>query len=587
MDSLERYLGDTYELVDTLKNSVRGFVAAVYDKRAKRLCVMKQRELNCLPIYRTLKELNNPHVPQIYRLIERDGKLIVIEEHIDGQTLEEFLIYRQVDETLAEKILLQICECLAVLHEKNIIHRDLKPSNIMLTEKNFVKVIDFGIARIFKPENSSDTELLGTRGYAPPEQFGLFDFGQTDRRSDIYALGITIKNLLGENYDGRLKKILDKCTALEPSQRFQSAEELCRAVLQGRRYGKALKIFLLLATVMGIYFFANYFPAAEAPQPAAEEKFLDENRGEFNLSLGKLKLGDSVEIMRQIFGREDRVTPSKIPNHRHAEYKNIVVILNGDSVEGLISYGNEIQTERGIHQGSTLAEVIAAYGQRAAVYEYDGLTLYEYPYESVGGNLAVMRFAIKNNVVDYISLRLATDEREDILQDVKTLDKDIFEPPILPQISLPETSMPTPAPLPEVNSPQTRREEKSSGEVELKLFLNGEPTAKEHMVYLKDWQNWTRDKYGQILFPNGWHARLRVENHSGEKLINPRIAVNIGDDKKNFSIPAIDNGQSFELNIPLGNKLASPEKGSGHLQIILSAEGVPEIFLNKTFLLSK
>ena len=153
MDYLERYLGDTYELVDKLKDSEQSFVAAVYDKRARRLCMMKRRDLHSLQIYQTLKELDNPHVPQIYRLFERDEKLIVIEEHIDGQTLEEILIYQpeKFNENLTEKILLQLCECLAVLHERNIIHRDLKPSNILLTEKNFVKLIDFGIARIFKP----------------------------------------------------------------------------------------------------------------------------------------------------------------------------------------------------------------------------------------------------------------------------------------------------------------------------------------------------------------------------------------------------------------------------------------------------
>ncbi len=220
MNFFERYLGDTYELVDTLKNSVSGFVAVVYDKRAKRLCVMKRREKNSLPIYRTLKALDEPHVPKIFRLFEREGKLIVIEEHVDGQTLEEFLIYRRVEESLAEKILIQLCECLAVLHAKKIIHRDLKPSNIMLTEKNFVKLVDFGIARIFKAESTADTELLGTRGYAPPEQFGLFDFGQTDARSDIYALGVTLKILLGEEYDGRLKKFWTNAPRSTPRNVF-------------------------------------------------------------------------------------------------------------------------------------------------------------------------------------------------------------------------------------------------------------------------------------------------------------------------------------------------------------------------------
>ena len=379
MNSFERYLSDTYELVDTLKNSEQSFVATVYDKRARRLCVMKRREPNCLPIYKLLKDLDSPHVPKIYRLFEREGKLIVVEEHIDGQTLEEFLIYRTVDETLAEKILLQLCDALKELHAKKIIHRDLKPSNIMLTEKNFVKLIDLGIARIFKPESSSDTELMGTRGYAPPEQFGLFDFGQTDRRSDIYALGVTIKNLLGEDYDGRLKKILDKCTALEPAQRFQSVEELRAAVLRRKKFLFARKIFVAACVGSAIFFFpqtTDFISPPEKISPPVEEKTSEE------------KISAPVK----------KFSEEKIPS--------------------------------------------------------------------------------------------------------------------LPQNSPTEIILPAP----EINRPQPRQEEKSSGEVELKLFLNGEPTGKEHTVYLYGWQSWSRDKFGQILFPDDWNARLRVENHSGKDL---------------------------------------------------------------------
>ena len=461
MNFFERYLGDTYDLVDTLKNSERSFVAVVYDKRAKRLCTMKQRELNSLPIYRTLKDLDNPHIPKIYRLFERDGKLIVIEEHIDGQTLEEFFIYRQIDEALAEKILLQLCDCLAALHEKNIIHRDLKPSNIMLTEKNFVKLIDFGIARIFKPESLSDTELLGTRGYAPPEQFGLFDFGQTDRRSDIYALGVTMKTLLGEDYDGQLKKIFDKCTALEPMQRFQSVEEIVTALARNKKFALIKKISAAMLAGVMIFFLPQVVNFQEILQP-------------------------------------------------------------------------EVQSEK----ISTPVE--------------------ESPSEKISA--PVEKVQPQEKIFDEASIKI----------------------PTLPQTSPPEVNLPTFEPLPEITPPAVH-DEKSSGEVELKLFLNGEPTSKEHMVYLYGWQNWSRDNYGQFLFPDGWQAQLHVENHSGKDLINPRIAVNVGRDKKSFDIPSILNGQSFDLDIPLGGKMASPEKGSGHLQIILQASGVPQIFLNKTF----
>lgn len=451
MDSVERYLGDTYTLVDTLKNSEQGFVAVVYDKRAKRPCVMKRRDLNLLPIYKVLKELNNAHVPQIYRLIERDGNLIVIEEHIDGQTLEDFLIYRQIDESLAEKILIQLCDCLEVFHAKNIIHRDLKPSNIMLTEKNTVKLIDFGIARIFKPENTSDTEFMGTRGYAPPEQFGLFDFGQTDSRSDIYSLGITIKTLLGGDYDGYLRKILDKCTVLEPTKRFQTAEELRKAILSGKKFLYAKKIFSVVIIFIAIVF----FPKSIQEEPPPEEK-----------TISTEKIEPAEEIL-------------------------------------------------------PVAE--------------------EKPAENT------------------------------------------FKPPIFPEMTIPEVILPAP----QINSPKIPAQVEESGEVELKLFLNGEQTGKEHMIYLYDYKNWSRDKSGQFLFPDDWSARLRIENHSGKDLISPKIAVNIGKDEKNYDLPAIFNGQSFDLDIPLGKKLASPEKGSGHLQIILSAQNAPQIFLNKTFFLVK
>ena len=454
-------MGDTYELVDTLKNSEQGFVAAVYDKRARRLCTMKQRDLKSLPIYKTLKELDNPHVPTIYRLFERDRKLIVVEEYIDGQTLEEILLYQStaLDETLAEKILLQLCDALAAFHAKNIIHRDLKPSNIMLTEKNFVKVIDFGIARIFKPESSADTETLGTKGYAPPEQYGLFDFGQTDPRSDIYALGVTIKELLGRDYDGRLKKILDRCTEPAPAQRYQSADELRHAVTSSKIFGRVKNFLIAAFAGLVVFFLPQTLDFGEVPQPAEE-----------------------------IPASEEIIAP---------------------------------ETQSPVEEKSS----------------------------------------------------------------AKTFDESAIKIPATP---LPEMNLPTPAQIPEViPSTPTQPQKETSGKVELSLYLNGELTAKEHMIYLNGWQSWRRDKYGQILFPDSWRAQLHVENHSGKTLLNPRLEVQVGQDKKSFDLSAIRNGASFDFDIPLGNKMASPENGSGHLLITLHEEGSPPIMLGKTFFLVK
>ena len=364
---------------------------------------------------------------------EDEADTVIVEEFIGGENLFERLERGDfLSEAEARKILLQMCDGLGELHAQKIIHRDIKPSNLIL-QGDRIRLIDFDAARIFKPDKDADTHFFGTKGYAPPEQHG-FGGRQTDERSDIYSLGVTMKILLGDNLRGQLKTILDRCTELDPKNRFQNVYELKAALTADKpsvkssdnvRYKKILtpKFFVMLGVFLSLtaqlFMLPTDIEVTFDMPPAAEEKNLRHD-DEFNLSLGELKLGDSVEIMREIFGREDRLTPSETPNKHHREYKNIVVTFAGDSIVGLVSYSAEIQTERGLHEGSTLDEVIAAYGRRAAVYEADEVTLYEYPYESAQGNLAVMRFAVKNNVVKYISLRLANDERY-ILADVHTI----------------------------------------------------------------------------------------------------------------------------------------------------------------------
>ena len=213
-----------YKPIDIIKTGEGGDVQLVYDKVGKQICVIKQRNLNTLELYKNLKAINSHYIPEIFRLLEVDGKFFVVEEYISGRTLAEILQYENfIHEDLAAQILRQLCECLHELHAQKIIHRDIKPSNIMLTRDNVVRLIDFSISRIEKENHSTDTEFLGTRGYAPPEQYG---FGQTDSRSDIYSLGVTIQRLLGKNYSGWLEKIITHCTKLDPENRYQSIDEL-------------------------------------------------------------------------------------------------------------------------------------------------------------------------------------------------------------------------------------------------------------------------------------------------------------------------------------------------------------------------
>ncbi len=227
-------LDNIYETIDIFKPNIK----LAYDKIGKQICVIKERNLKLLPLYQILREINIPYVPEIYRLVKFDEKLFVVEEYISGQTLLQLVRYEQhIDEQLAAEILRQVCEALKILHGHRIIHRDLKPSNIMLTRDGVIRLIDFSISRIKKDDSDTDTEFLGTRGYASPEQYG---FGQTDSRSDIYSLGVTISRLLGSNYNGWLKKIIARCTKLDPMQRYYSAENLL-ADLDRRKWQQHFK----------------------------------------------------------------------------------------------------------------------------------------------------------------------------------------------------------------------------------------------------------------------------------------------------------------------------------------------------------
>ncbi len=274
MNLWDRYLSTTYELVDILKESTESSVALVYDRSAKQVCVMKQRALRSRELYQALKACSNPYIPRIYHLMEQDERLIIIEEYIDGTTLETYLEGRPsqaLTEAEAADILGQLCECLAPLHQAGIIHRDIKPANIMLTATHAVKLIDFGIARIANPERNSDTEMLGTRGYAAPEQYG---FGQTDARSDIYALGVTMSQMLGHGYHGYLEAPLARCRSLDPAQRYPSTSALLQDISRCQRHQRIKRWGLLAAAsfLLGLtlFLFVPPAPKQEESTPAVD-----------------------------------------------------------------------------------------------------------------------------------------------------------------------------------------------------------------------------------------------------------------------------------------------------------------------------
>src|ERR1700730_8190726 len=191
----------------------QGGMAAVYQARDTRRgtsCAIKEMSLstvqpnerpqaiqNFLAEASILSRLKHPNLPAFTDFFTEGTRHFLVMEYIDGSTLDELLEANHGP--FSERRVLgwarQLSDVLEYLHNQQppIIFRDLKPANIMLTRTGRIKLIDFGIARLFRNTNSQDTQLLGTPGFAPPEQYGKT---QTDERSDIYSLAITLFQLL-------------------------------------------------------------------------------------------------------------------------------------------------------------------------------------------------------------------------------------------------------------------------------------------------------------------------------------------------------------------------------------------------------
>lgn len=208
------------ENVRLVRNSITGKIAV------KKLMKAEQK-----PVYDFLKRHRSDYIPEIYECFEYGRQMIVIEEYIEGRNLNDILSERSFSKEEGCHIVREICRALYPLHmaDPPIVCRDLKPENIMLDSCGKVKLIDFDIARRVSPGKNRDTVIMGTEGFAAPEQFG---YGQTDGRSDIYSLGAVLnyiilgKHPVYEILEGRLGDVVRRCLLINPDERYQNVKEL-------------------------------------------------------------------------------------------------------------------------------------------------------------------------------------------------------------------------------------------------------------------------------------------------------------------------------------------------------------------------
>lgn len=243
------YTLSLYEDLKSIHKSRKSEIILVQNNLDEKFYIKRILKEYTLDVYKVLMGISSKNIPRIYEVFEYKDKLIIIEEFINGYTLQEILEKEnELNEDRVIKYMIELCEALEKVHNLTpyIIHRDIKPANIIISNDEVLKLIDFDISRIYKQGENMDTTLLGTKGYASPEQFG---FEQTDCRSDIYAIGVmmnvlsTGKHIKEKENEGKLKYIIKKCTKISASERYQNIEEL-KSDLESVYKNKSKKIII-------------------------------------------------------------------------------------------------------------------------------------------------------------------------------------------------------------------------------------------------------------------------------------------------------------------------------------------------------
>lgn len=228
----EEYLAkafETYRLISVLadKNGCRAI-------RVRHRTMERDLVLHSLPhsvaAYTMLATISCENLPTVYDAVDLEDGQIVWEEWVDGLTVAEVMESGHYRYRGARRVLDGVCRALTVLHERGFVHRDVKPENVVICPNGRVVLIDFNAAHRVSALGQ-DTTVMGTVGYASPEQMGIT---QSDARTDIYAAGVLLnvmitgchpsKTLAG----GKVGRIVRRCTMVSPQDRYATAEKLRR-----------------------------------------------------------------------------------------------------------------------------------------------------------------------------------------------------------------------------------------------------------------------------------------------------------------------------------------------------------------------
>lgn len=259
MTEKEKYILSTYQSDGVIRETAEVTVEAVICSLDGKKYIRKTYHSDKRRVFNTLAGIKNVHIPEIYEVIFGEDT-VIIEQYIEGKTIEQLISEgKMFDKKQIKAVFDSLTDAVDTLHKNGLVHRDIKPSNMIISDNGEAVLIDYSIARPYSDKRSADTELFGTVGYAAPEQFG---FSQSDFRTDIYALGVTMKEITNRhNSSERMRNAISRCTEFDPSRRFRSIAELRSYLDKGRKQWIVIAAAGLTAALAGAALCFSLYPA--------------------------------------------------------------------------------------------------------------------------------------------------------------------------------------------------------------------------------------------------------------------------------------------------------------------------------------
>ena len=252
-DMVNEYKLESYVKKSPLGN--KGTMWVVEEVIKRKRFVMRQLPAASQRVYQILKELHHPNIIEIVDVFSCHGFCYVIEEYLDWELLADRIAVKKLSKYQVRSVAKQLLRALILLHENSIVHKDIKPENIMIDSFGNIKLIDFDIAHLYSEDKTKDTTLKGSKDYAPPEQFG---FSQSDCRTDIYALGVTLNEIaVGELPEkklcrGRMRTVVKRCIEFDPKRRYQTANQALKHIYRQERGIAGVLVVIVMSLIISL-----------------------------------------------------------------------------------------------------------------------------------------------------------------------------------------------------------------------------------------------------------------------------------------------------------------------------------------------